>query len=106
LLELLPLNWGVANIRNWLRYWNRFFFFFERGYYILIKDKYNVKNPNVSLSPTLVRNEKVEHYIRIKTHEPIALRFLVESGVKALYDWTPVSLVLYLSGETPSYKPN
>ena len=38
----------------------------------------------VSLSPTLTRNEKVEHYIRIKTHKPIALRFWVESGVSVL----------------------
>jgi len=43
-----------------------------------------VRNPSVSLSPTLVRNEKVEHYIRIKTHKPIALRFWVESGVSVL----------------------
>jgi len=34
-----------------------------------------VRNPSVSLSSTLTRNEKVEHYIRIKTHKPIALRF-------------------------------
>jgi len=27
-----------------------------------------VSNPSVSLSPTLARNEKVEHYIIIKTH--------------------------------------
>jgi len=45
---------------------------------------YNVRNPSVSLSSTLTRNEKVEHYIRIKTHKPIALRFLVESGVSVL----------------------
>jgi len=31
-----------------------------------------VKNPSVSLSLTLTKNEKVEHYIRIKTHKPIA----------------------------------
>ena len=48
-----------------------------------------VRNPSVSLSPTLTRNEKVEHYIRIKTHKPIvlrflALRFLVESDVSVL----------------------
>jgi len=30
-----------------------------------------VKNPSVSLSPTLTRIKKVEHYIRIKTHKPI-----------------------------------
>ena len=43
-----------------------------------------VRNPSVSLSPTLTRNEKVEHYIRIKTHKPIALRFWVESGINVL----------------------
>jgi len=43
----------------------------------------------VSLSPTMIRNEKVEHYIRIKTHKPNALRFLVESGV-VLPNETPV----------------
>jgi len=34
-----------------------------------------VRNPSVSLSSTLVRNEKVEYYIRIKIHKFIALRF-------------------------------
>jgi len=29
------------------------------------------------------RNEKVEHYIIIKTYKPIALRFWVESGVNS-----------------------
>jgi len=43
-----------------------------------------VKNPSVSLSPTLIRIEKIEHYIRIKIHKPIALRFWVESGVSVL----------------------
>ena len=43
-----------------------------------------VRNPSMSLSPTLTRNEKVEHYIRIKTYKPIALRFWVESGVNVL----------------------
>ena len=42
------------------------------------------RNPSVSRSPTLARNERVEHYIRIKTHKPIALRFWVESGVNVL----------------------
>jgi len=42
----------------------------------------------VSLSLTFTRNEKVEHYIRIK----IALRFWVESGVNALRGWAQVSL--------------
>jgi len=61
-----------------------------------------VRNTSVSLSPTLTRNEKVEHYIRIKTHKPIALRFWVESGVNVLYGWTQVSLVFDLPSETPS----
>jgi len=56
----------------------------------------------VSLSPTLTRNEKVEYYIKIKTHKPIPLRFWVESGVNALCGWAQVSLVLYLPSETPS----
>ena len=30
-----------------------------------------VRNPSVSLSPTLTRIEKVEHYIRIKTINPL-----------------------------------
>ena len=42
----------------------------------------------MSLSLTFTRNEKVEHYIRIK----IALRFWVESGVNALRGWAQVSL--------------
>ena len=54
------------------------------------------------MSPTLARNEKVEHYIRIKTHKPIALRFWVESGVNVLYDLAQVSLVFDLPSETPS----
>jgi len=58
----------------------------------------------VSLSPTFARNEKVEHYTRIKTHKPIALRFWVESGVSALCGWAQVSLVLYLPSDTPSLK--
>jgi len=41
----------------------------------------------VSLSPTLAKNEKVEHYIMIKTQKPIALRFLVENGVNVLCGW-------------------
>jgi len=62
----------------------------------------SVRNPSVSLSPTLIKNEKVEHYIRIKTHKLITLRFWVESGVNALYGWNQVSLVLYLPSDTPS----
>jgi len=59
-------------------------------------------NSLISLSPTLARNEKVKHYIRIKTHKLIALRFLVESGVNALCGWAQVSLVLYLPRDIPS----
>jgi len=40
--------------------------------------------PSVSLSPTLGRNEKVEQYIRKKTHKPTALRFWVQGGVLPL----------------------
>jgi len=43
-----------------------------------------VRNLSVSLSLTLARNEKVEHYIRIKTHKLIALRVWIESGVGVL----------------------
>jgi len=60
----------------------------------------SVRNPSVILSPTLARNEKVEHYIRIKTHKPIALRFWVESDVSALYGLTQVSLVLWERAQT------
>jgi len=65
-----------------------------------------VRNPSVSLSPILARNEKVDHYIRIKTHKSIILRFWVESGVNALCGWAQVSLMLVLSSNTPPYKPN
>ena len=61
-----------------------------------------VRNSSVSLSPTLVRNEKVEYYIRIKTHKPIALRFWDECGVNSLCGWAQVSLVFILPSETPS----
>jgi len=40
----------------------------------------------VSLISILAKNEKVKQYIRIKTHKPIVLRFLVESDVKALFN--------------------
>ena len=67
----------------------------------------------MSLSPTLIRNEKVEHYIRIKTHKLIALRFWVESGVSVLCDWdSPYMIGLrshwyYISPVIPlPYKPN
>jgi len=61
-----------------------------------------VRNPSVSPSPTLTRNEKVEHYIRINTHKSSVLRFWVESDANALCGWAQVSLVLYLPSDTPS----
>jgi len=61
-----------------------------------------IRNPSVSLSLTLARNEKVEHCIRIKTHKLIVLRFWVESGISVLCGWTQVSLVLYLPSDTLS----
>jgi len=44
-----------------------------------------VRNINMSLSFTLVRNEKVEYYIKIKVYKFIILKFWVESGVNILY---------------------
>jgi len=38
------------------------------------------------LSLTLAKNEKVEYYMRIKTHKLIVLRLLVDSGVSILCD--------------------
>ena len=66
-----------------------------------ISQQNNVRNPSVSLSPTLTRNEKVKHYIRIKTHKPIALRFWVESGVSVLCVQTQISLVLFFPVKPP-----
>ena len=51
------------------------------------------RNPSVSLSPTLTINEKAKHYIRIKTHKLIDLRFWIESGVNSLCGCAQVSLV-------------
>ena len=61
-----------------------------------------VKNPSMNFSITLAKNEKIDHYIRIKTHKSIVLRFQVDSGVNALYSWVQVSLILCLSNETPT----
>jgi len=44
-----------------------------------------VRYSSVSLNPTLGRNEKVEQYIRKKTHKPNALRFWVECDIISLY---------------------
>ena len=60
-----------------------------------------LRNPSVILSLTLARNKKVEHYIRIKTHKLIVLRFWVESGVNALCGWAQVSLVCCISPMKP-----
>jgi len=53
-----------------------------------------VRYSSVTLSPTLGRNEKVEQYIRKKTHKPNALRFWVEGGVILLYRLTLISFLL------------
>jgi len=44
-----------------------------------------VRYTNVSLSPILGMNEKVEQHIRKKIRKPNALRFWVEGGVIPLY---------------------
>jgi len=58
----------------------------------------------VSLSLTLIRIEKVEYYIRIKTRKSIVLRSWVESDVNSLYGWAQVSLVFVLTSDTPPLK--
>jgi len=40
----------------------------------------------MSLSSILTRNENVEHYIKIKTHKLIVLKFWVERDVNFLCD--------------------
>ena len=55
-----------------------------------------VENPSMSLSPTLNKNENVEHHIRIKAYNPItSLRFLVKRGV-LMSGLGSCSLLLYL----------
>jgi len=51
-----------------------------------------VKNSSMSLSFTLVINEKVKHNIKIKTHKLIVLRFWVKNDVNILCSWALVSL--------------
>jgi len=53
---------------------------------LALKEKI-VRNSSVSLSPTLAINERIEHYIRMKTHKFIVLRFLVESDVNVLLSY-------------------
>jgi len=56
-----------------------------------------VENLSVSLSPTLSKNEKVEHHVRIETHKLITLRFWIKDGENLLcVGWEHVSLMLYL----------
>jgi len=43
-----------------------------------------VRNPSLRLSFSFDRNEKVEHYIRIKTHKLIVLKFWIKNGVNGL----------------------
>jgi len=44
----------------------------------------SVRNSSVSLSPILDKNDKVEQYIRIKIHKPIALKFSIKSDINTL----------------------
>jgi len=60
----------------------------------------DVRNSSMSLSPTLIKNEKVEYYIRIKIHKFIVLRFWVKSGTNVLCSWTQISLVFVLFSDT------
>jgi len=53
---------------------------------------------SASQSLTLGRNEKVEQYIRNKTHKPNALTFWVEGGVILLY--VGLCLILCVNGGT------
>jgi len=55
-----------------------------------------VRDPSVSLSPTLSRNEKFEQHIRKKTHKPNVLRFWVESGVIPLCEFDSCLILVCL----------
>ena len=48
----------------------------------------------MSLSPTLGRNEKVEQYVRKKTHKLNALRFWVGGGVIPLYGFGSILILV------------
>ena len=65
-----------------------------------------VRYSSVSLSPRLGRNEKVEQYIRKKTHKPNVLRFWVEGGVIPLCGLTRFSFLWDLPGVFSSDSPN
>ncbi|WVZ23733.1 hypothetical protein V8G54_002277 [Vigna mungo] len=61
----------------------------------------------VTLSPTLSKNEKIEHHIRMKINKLIGLRFWVGGGINSLcVGWVHVSLVLYLHGNPLSKDPS
>ena len=60
-----------------------------------------VRYPNVSLSPTLSRNEKVEQHIKKKTHKPNALRFLVEDGIIPLCEFDSCLILIDLLDFSP-----
>jgi len=51
--------------------------------------------PSIIISFTLARDEKVDHYTRIKIHKLVILKFWIESDVNVLCSWAQVSLVLY-----------
>jgi len=48
---------------------------------------------NMSESSTLDTIDKVKHYIRIKTHNTITLRFLDKSNIKRLICVRPISYI-------------
>ena len=50
----------------------------------------------MNLSFTLTINKKVKHYIKIKTHKLIILRFFVKSGINVLYSWAQVLFMFVL----------
>jgi len=68
---------------------------------IIILSLESIRNPSVRLSLILGKDEKIEHYIRIKTHKLIVLKFWVENSINALYSWTQISLVFILRVKPP-----
>jgi len=54
----------------------------------------------VLLSIAHERKTLLKFLLRIKTHKYIVLKFLIKIDVNILYDWTQVSLMLYLLNES------
>jgi len=53
--------------------------FSKEKIYVIVRDS------SMSLSFILAKNEKVKHYIKIKIHKLIVLRFWIKNGVNPLY---------------------